>query len=621
MRRRSGGPAARAPRSFTLREHSGIDSLAARDSRAAAERDRRRELDPNEAPSSVRWNRRRPVLGSPEIAPFLAPSSTTGAAASFEGVASPGRKGLGRDTALMAGGTLLSRVTGLLRLLVAAYALGYNRLSDAFNLANNTPNIVHDLVLGGILSATFVPLFVDRLTRRSRQEASESISAVVTLASIVLVVATVLFVVLAPFIIDLYSAGTTSGHIALERSVATELLRLFAIQLLGYGAISLMTAILNTARRFALPAYVPVLNNLIAMAVLVEFHLADSHPSVTGISHNSGLILLLGIGTSAGVVVQALFLVPATVRAGIPIRFRFEPRNEAVREILSLSSWTFGFVLTNQIALFVTLALAVHVMSGAVTAYTYAFTFFQLQFGMVAVSVMSTVTPELAQRYSSGDLAGMAHHFGLGLRRMMAGIWPATAGYLVLAGPIMALLLRHGAAGHTAGPSLTGSLLALFALGLPGYCVYLLCITALQACRDTRPAFFLYLLENGLNVVLVFVLTSFLGPKGLSLSITIAYSLAAVVALVVVRQKMGALGDKGTGRYVARSFTLALLMGLVVSVVSVGVGSPSGVGLGFRVVISLLVGIGVYVGGAALAGSLKRWQTAGVGQHASGKGT
>ncbi len=619
MRRRPGGKPPRQPRSFTIREHSGIDSLAARDARAAVERERR-ELGPREAPSSVRWARSEPVLVADEIEPLIAPSSTTTGTGGVTGEGD-GSGRLGRATALMAGGTLLSRVTGLLRLLVAAYALGYNRLSDAFNLANNTPNIIHDLVLGGVLAATFVPLFVDRLTRKPRKEAVESISAVVTLSAIILVVATVLFVALAPLIIDLYSAGTTSGRIALERTVATELLRLFAVQLLGYGAISLMTAILNTARRFVLPAYVPVVNNLIAIAVLLEFHMAEAHPSVASVSHDTGLLLLLGIGTSAGVIVQAILLVPATLRAGIPIRFRFEPRNEAVREIVSLSSWTFGFVLTNQIALFVTLALAVHILAGAVTAYTYAFTFFQLPFGMIAVSVMSTVTPELAQRYSRGDLAGMAHHFGLGLRRMMAGVWPATAGYLVLAGPIMALLLRHGAAGHTGGPRLTGSLLALFALGLPGYCVYLLAIRALQAARDTRAAFFLYLLENGLNVVLAFLLSSFLGPQGLALAITVAYSVAAVAALFVVRRKMGRLGDKGTGRFVLRSLGLSLVMGLAVAFVAAGVGTASGLGLLFRVAASLLVGLAVYAGGAALAGSLRRWQTADRGRAAARKGT
>ncbi|HLI43161.1 MAG TPA: murein biosynthesis integral membrane protein MurJ [Acidimicrobiales bacterium] len=522
-----------------------------------------------------------------------------------------GRAGLGRATTVMMGGTLLSRVTGLLRLLVAAYALGIGKLSDAFNLANNTPNIVHDLVLGGILAATFVPLFVDRLTRESEGEAERSISAVVSLAAVVLVVATALFVLVAPLVIDLYSVGTHSAHIGQERNVATELLRMFALQLLGYGAISIMTAVLNSVRRFTLPAYVPMLNNLVAIGVLLQFADVAHHPTLASVAHDGGLLLLLGLGTTAGVLLQALLLVPSTLRCGLRLRFRWAPRDDAVREIVRLSGWTLGFVVANQIALFVSLALAVHIdpSGGAVTAYTYAFIFFQLPFGLISVSVMNAVTPELAHRFARGDREGMARQFGLGLQRMMAGIWPATAGYLVLAGPIMKLLLQHGAA-RAAGVHLTGSMLALLAVGLPGYCTYLLAVRALQSMRDTRSAFFLYLLENGLNVVLLFVLTPRIGPQGLALSLSIAYSVGALVALGVARRKMGGLGGAPVRRFVVRSFGLSILMALCVALVAAGVGSASGLGLLERVVVGVVVGAAVYGGGAALAGMAKGWQTA-----------
>ena len=537
------------------------------------------------------------------------------------GLLRAGRGGLGRATALMAAGTLLSRLTGLLRLLVAAFALGGNRLSDAFNLANNTPNIVHDLVLGGVLAATFVPQFVDRLTRRPEDEALESISAVVTLSVVVLVGATVLFFLLAPLVIDLYSLGTTGPGVAAERAVATDLLRLFAFQLLAYGAISLMTALLNTVRRFVLAAFVPLLNNIVAIVVLLEFASAVSHrPSLASVQHDHHLLWLLGIGTTAGVVIQAVALVPAVLRSGLRLRPIWRPRDPAIREIVSLSGWTLGFVIANQVALFVVLALAVHLGRSRVTDYTYAFQFFQLPYGMIAVSVMSAVTPELAHRYSNGDLDGMSHQFGLGLRRMLAGVLPAAFGYLFLAGPVIALLLRHGAFG-AGNADLTGQLLALLALGLPGYCTYLLCIRALQAMRDTRTAFFVYLVENGLNVLLAFVLTGAIGARGLSLSLSIAYSVSAVGVLVVVRRKMGGLGGPAVGRYAWRSFMLSVAMGAVVAVVTAAVGSSSGAGLLVRVGAGVVCGAGTYALGAVLAASLQGWQTSRRRRSVAGKGT
>jgi putative peptidoglycan lipid II flippase len=535
------------------------------------------------------------------------------------------QQSIGRATAIMAGGTLLSRVTGLLRLLVAAYALGLDYSSDAFNLANNTPNIVHDLVLGGILSATFVPLFVDRLATRPKREASDTISAVVTLASVVLLAATALFALAAPLFIDLYSAG--SHLVPGERTVAVTLLRLFSLQLLGYGAISIMTAVLNTTRRFTLPAYVPVLNNAIAIGVLLEFHSLEPHPTsptaragVLHLAHDTRLLLLLGLGTTAGVIIQAITLLPSTLRSGIRLRFRWALRDDGVREIVSLSGWTLGFVLANQIAVFVSLALAVHVGGAIPTDYTYAFQFFQLPFGMVAVSVMSTATPELSHRWSTGELPEMSRQFGLGLRRMMAGIWPATFGYLVLAGPIMALLLRHGAA-SSHEVSTTSSLLVLLAIGLPGYCSYLLAIRALQAMRDTRTAFILYLVENGLNVGLAFVLIHVIGARGLSLSLSIAYTVSAIAALVIVRRKMGGIGGAAMSRYVSRSFGLSVVMALAVALTVTAVGAPSGAGLYERVIMGVIVGAAVYGGGAALAGATSGWQTAPGRHHATRKGS
>ncbi len=651
-RRSSSSRSRSQPRSFTIREHSSVDSLARADTKkeraaeaagepprpseppAPARKPRRgaavTESDPYSVPGSVRFapaQKDRPNSSTDEAAASLSPLvESIGAAEPDEPAGAPlsprvPRGGLGRATAVMMGGTLVSRVTGLLRLLVAAYALGIGRFSDAFNLANNTPNIVHDLVLGGILSATFVPVFVDRLSRQREGEADDSVSAVVTLSAVVLLAATVLFVLLAPVIIDLYSLGTHHHQIDLERRVATDLLRMFALQLLAYGAISLMTAILNSVRRFTLPAYVPVLNNLVAIAILFEFAAAARHPTLSSVANDTGLMLLLGFGTTAGVVVQALALVPSTFRCGIRLRFLWAPRHEAVREIASLSGWTLGFVITNQIALFVSLALAVHIdpSGGAVTAYSYAFIFFQLPFGMIAVSVMSAVTPELAQRWTTRDLDGMAHHFGLGMRRMMAGIWPAAAGYLVLAGPIMKLLLLHGHA-SSRGVHLTGSLLALLGAGLPGYCLYLFAVNSLQAMRNTRSAFYLYLLENGLNVLLLFVLTPLIGPQGLAVSISLAYSVAALVALWVVRRKVGSLGGRPVRRYMARSLLLSVLMAICVALAATAVGSASGIGLLERVFVGVIVGLAVYGGGAVLAGTASGWQTADGRRRAAGKG-
>jgi putative peptidoglycan lipid II flippase len=192
----------------------------------------------------------------------------------------------------------------------------------------------------------------------------------------------------------------------------------------------------------------------------------------------------------------------------------------------------------------------------------------------------------------------------------MAGVIPAVVGYLLLARPAISLIsLGAGAAQHLSGAHLTATMLELLALGLPGFCTYLLAILAFQAMRDTRTPFFLYLLENGLNILLAFAFRSTLGAKGLALSLTVAYTVAAAAALIVLRERVGGLGGLAVGRYVARTVVCSLVMAFVVALVLAGVGSGQGLGLLVRVFVSVLAGVVTYALAAGLAGTFVGWQT------------
>src|ERR1019366_9391343 len=142
----------------------------------------------------------------------------------------------------MAVGTTVSRITGVGRIVALSAALGGGSFPDAYNLANTTPNIIYDLVLGGILSATFVPVFVDHLTTRKGKEAWQAISAVVTVTVVVLVVATIAFFILTPEIIHLYTVTNHKADLHQQQDVAIFLLRWFVPQVAFYGLIALFTA-------------------------------------------------------------------------------------------------------------------------------------------------------------------------------------------------------------------------------------------------------------------------------------------------------------------------------------------------------------------------------------------
>lgn len=499
-----------------------------------------------------------------------------------------------RATLGMAIGTTLSRITGVGRIVAMAAALSGAGFGDAYNLANTTPNIITDIVIGGVLSATFVPVFSDYLATKKAKDAWEAISAVVTVTIAIIVVATVVFFVFAPEIISLYTVTNHRGDVAQQQAVATSLLRWFVPQLTCYGLIALATALLNARRRFAAPMFVPIANNLIVIVVLLWFHSLVPHPSLAAISaHHRGLVLL-GFGTTLGVVVQALLLLPALARADLHLSMLWAPGHAAVRTIGRLAGWTFGIVLSNQLSLIVVLALADGTaMAGGVTAWTYAWTFFQLPYGIVAVSLMSAVTPSLSARWAQGDLLGFQQRMAFGLRSMLAIIVPSAVGLIVIAHPLIDLVLQHGA--ETLGQAdTTATTLAYFALGLPGFCVFLYCFRVFQSMQDTRSAFILYVGENVITILAALALVHPMGVEGLALATSIAYTSMAAVALWVIKTRIGGLGGPRLTVPVTRATVASLAMGIILLAFG-GASTPVGdSGLLLRLVVDAVLGIVVF---------------------------
>ncbi len=527
------------------------------------------------------------------------------------GSLTPPSRGLASATIGMGVGTALSRITGIGRIVALTYVLGTLGTADAYNLANTTPNIMHDIVIGGVLAATFVPVFSDWLATRSSQQAWRAISAVTTITIVLLAAATVLFWLLTPAIIQLYTSANHSPERALQQAVAIEFLRWFVPQLACYGLIGLFTALLNARHKFAVPMFVPIANNVVVVGVLIWFHTLVPHPTLAAVDHQRHALVLLGLGTTMGVVVQAALLLPSLKRADLHLRFRWEPTHDAVRTIVRLAGWTFAFVITSQAALVVILTLADGVRpQGAVSAYTYAFTFFQLPYGVVAVSVMSAVTPSLSARWAVGDRFGFRDRLAFGMRAILAIIIPSSVGILILARPLIDLILVHGTTTLADGAA-TAAALAMFTLGLPGFSLFLYLVRVFQSMQDTRTVFYLYLIENGLNVVFGLLLVGPLGVRGLALSMSIAYTTVAFIALAIVRTRAGGLGGDQITVPLKRVAVASLVMG-VATLLAIDVSSADhGVALLARVVFAIAAGSVTYVVVAMLLGARSARQRAG----------
>jgi len=494
----------------------------------------------------------------------------------------------------MASGTLASRATGFLRILVLAYVLGFTPIADAFNLANTVPNMLFDLVLGGIASATFIPVFVERLALDGERKAWRSISSVITGAVIVLFVASVLAWFCAPYIIDGFTAlnhshsVARSAGLAHERNLATALLRWFVPQIFFYGIIGIATALLNIRKRFGVASWVPVANNVICIAVLFWFHLVDPSPSITTLT-GSHYLMWLGLGTTAGVAVQFVCLLPSLGRSDLwRLRLRMDLHDPAVKAVARLGSWTLLVVLANQVSLYVVIAFAFGLGgNGPVSAYTYGWTFMQMPYAVVVVSVLGALTPQLAAHATEKEFAALSQKLRMGLRQSLVIIIPCTIVLMVLAQPIVSILLEHVNASHH---WLVGSVLAVLSAGLPGFTVFQLCVRGLQAMQRARDVFLLYVIQNGLTVALCIILGRH-SLSGLVASISIAYTVAAVLALAVLSRHQVSITSNLWSVHVQRSLVASLVSGILMAVIYSVPTAHQGLGLLFRAAMAVIFGI------------------------------
>jgi putative peptidoglycan lipid II flippase len=229
-----------------------------------------------------------------------------------------------------------------------------------------------------------------------------------------------------------------------------------------------------------------------------------------------------------------------------------------VRKVLRLSGWTVGFAASNQIAYLIVLTIARGVSPGAVSAYNYAFIFFQLPYGLIAVSIMTAVLPELAEAAKAHDVVAFRERFREGLSVLLTFLLPAAGAFLFLGVPLIRILLERGQF-TAADTRLTAEMLAGFSLGLPSFAIFMYCVRAFYSRRNTRTPFWLNLFENVLNLVLIVPLVGLVGTWGLALANSVAYFVASILAVVVLNRHVhGTLTLRGLS---------AFLRGLVVAVV------------------------------------------------------
>jgi putative peptidoglycan lipid II flippase len=512
-------------------------------------------------------------------------------------------RGILRAAGTMAVATLVSRVTGLLRTTVLAAALGAGAVADAYNTVNTLPNIVYELLLGGVLTSVIVPLLV-RAQERDRDGGVAYAQRLATIALAGLAVMTVLAVLAAPLLTSLYGLDEDPEQYRLANWLA----RLLLVEIVFYGFGALAQAVLNSRGVFGPPAWAPVLNNVVVIATGLVFLAAGGTGGLEPATIAPGLVWLLGIGTVLGIAVQALVLLPLLHRVGVPLRPRFSLRGTGLKEAGTLGLWVLGYVAVSQIGVLVALRIANEAQrDGGLgsTGFQFASLLFQMPYGIIGVALLTALVPRMSRAAARSDVAGVIQDLSLGTRLSALGLLPITAALAALGPAVATVAFARGNTSLEEARAI-GQALAIGAFGLLPMAVTLLQLRVFYAMKDARTPTLIQVGMVAVRVPLLVAVPAVVGPEhvvaGLMLVTSITYVAGWVLGHVALHRRMGALDTRSTLVPVLRvtaASLLAALAGWGVAVVTRDLFGTSVAGS----LATLLIGT-VVIGVAAVGGML-----------------
>jgi putative peptidoglycan lipid II flippase len=440
-----------------------------------------------------------------------------------------------RGSAVMAAGSVVSRATGFARSAVVAAALGtIGPTADGYAVGNALPTIVYMLLLGGALNAVFVPELVKAAKEHDDGGAAYT-DRLVTVCVLALLAITATAVWAAPAIVDAYTDYTGP-----QAAMTTALARYCLPQIFFLGLFTLLGQVLNARGRFGAMMWAPVLNNLVVMTV---FGLYLALAMGGGDTLTATETAVLGWGTTAGIAVQALALLPALRAARFRWRPRFDWRGSGLTRPLRAAGWLVLLVLANQAAYWVTTRLATTAgLDGGpgYGAYNNAYALWVVPHGIITVSVVTALMPRMSAAAADGDTGAVRRDVSHALRVCASAVVPAACALFALAQPVMTLVFGYGRTGADDTAAMAGILMA-FAPGLIALSGQYVLSRAFYALSDTRTPFLLNLVIVALNAGLSLAAAHLLPARWAVTGMAAAYSLAlcagmAVTGLVLSRR-------------------------------------------------------------------------------------
>ena len=395
-------------------------------------------------------------------------------------------KSLLKSSTVMAIGTIFSRITGLIRGLLLVAVLGTTLLGDTFNVANTMPNILYNLIIGGALTAVFVPQIV-----RSTKDADGGnafISRLVTATAVFLGLLVLLSVLFTPVLVRIFATSYVDRR---EFDVTTLFMRFCLPQIFFMGLFALLGQIANAKGKFGPMMWAPVLNNLIAIGVFGWFLKYSTQPTVETIPTSE--IIWIGLGSTAGYVAQAFILIPVISRTKIKIRPRFDWRDSELKKSTHLATWTLLFAAISQVSYLVTVNLstgaAVKSLKAGIetgvgfTPFSNALLIYMLPHSIITISIVTALLPTLS-KFAHEKQPQMIHDQLVKAMRLVGLITVPSSIAFLFFGPLMTETLFFGISIQDS--NYLGYTLSALALGLAPMSINLIALRGLNAFENVK---------------------------------------------------------------------------------------------------------------------------------------
>jgi len=436
-------------------------------------------------------------------------------------------------SSVMAVGTILSRLTGFVRMVLTVALLGTALLADTFNVANTMPNIIYNLLIGGALTAIFVPQIIRSSTEEDGGEGF--VSRLVTTISLLLLVIVVLGIIFAPALLKIYAPEFGSPGFETELNLAVAFTRYCLPQVFFFGLFMMLGQVANARGSFAPLMWAPIINNIFIIALFSV--LLISSPTLSLMTITSQQVQILGIGTTIGVVIQSLILIPVVKKTGIHLRVRLGLKG--LGKSFSLAAWTLVYVLISQLGYLVTVNVSTtaavrSAKEGVVTGVGYtpfsnAYLIMMLPYSIVTISIVTALLPQLSKLALENKVKDFREQLIKAIKMVGVITIPSGVGFLLF-GPLITNVLYLGIPQEDA--TYLGYVLSALGIGLVAFSINLILIRGFNAFEDTRTQVLSILLINVISVGLSYLFLFSLKTHWITIGLGVAFSVSYILGLV-----------------------------------------------------------------------------------------